>query len=333
VTRLGYTGHYAAGSDCVLGRFSSAVPTTVSERFTPAFAAKFFINGQSDSQTLIAQHDIGGQSSGTDHSAEPPVAKAIDNNFYKHALSNRLSFEKGVYAGVGAFSRLFYTAQYFAKNAFGLTYLVDPRELSANHLAEKDQSGREFALGVAKGPRFIWTVAPSDDVRSTFARLAASESDFRKHFLSLNSRGTGIPVFKVYASDTWTYDPQTDAQLIGEFVTTSPFVVSEAADVRLFFKHAMQFHPIPEAEGKPSPYTKDFHYSDWGDELFTSNCRLGVLEAEIIPKSEDDLDGTFIRDATINPKSLRRDKDGSTCFKNIVEDNIEDAITPYLKRL
>ncbi len=335
VSQLGYTGHYAEGSNCILGRLSSAVPTSVGDRFTPAFAAKFFVGGGAENQVLITQHDIGGQSSGTDYTIDPPKEKTVDNNYYKHNLSNRLSFEKGVYSGVGAFSRFFYTAQYFAKNVFGLTYLVDPRELSANHLAERNSAGDSIPRGKVKGPRFVWTVAPSREFKEQFGALASRDSDFRKHFLALNSeaKNGGVTIFKVYASDTWTYDPETDARLIGEFVTTSPFVVSEAADVRLFFKHAMQFHPIPENEGQPSPYTQDFPYSEWGDELFTSHCRLGVREAEVLPKNESDLDGTFIRDATVNPSSLRRDKDGSICIKNIIEGKIEEAITPYLKRL
>lgn len=334
VKKLGYTGHYADGNDCVLGRFSSAVPTNVEERFTPAFSAKFFVGGSSESQVLIAQHDIGGQSSGTDYTVDPPVAKTIDNNYYKHILSNRLSFEKGVYSGVAAFSRFLYSTQYFANKLFGIKYAVDPRELQANHLAEKSPSGVIIQKDQAKGPRFVWLVAPSPELRSRFAAMAASDRDFRKHFLSLNKEMNSGPVtvFKVYGSDTWTYNPEKDATLIGKLVTDSEFVVSEAADVRLFFKHSIQFVRIPEDEGKVSPYTQDFPYKEWGDELFTSNCRLGVLEQEIIPTSPDDLDGSFLEGAIVNSKTRRYNKDGSYCFKDFVKGRLEDALTPYLNK-
>ncbi|RZA23868.1 MAG: hypothetical protein EOP10_11555, partial [Proteobacteria bacterium] len=184
VQKLGYTGQYAQGNDCVLGRLSSAVPTSVVDRFTPAVAAKFFTGGSNESQVLIVQHDIGGQSSGTDFTVNPPREKTPDNNFYTHYLSNRLSFEKGVYSGVGAFSRFFYTAQYFSKNVLNLPFIFDPRELQASHLAERNVDGTKVAA--PKGPRFVWYTAPSDNVKANFADMAAKDRDFRKHFMSLN---------------------------------------------------------------------------------------------------------------------------------------------------
>ena len=336
VAALGYTGHYRDGSDCVLGRLSSAVPTSKADRFTPAFAAKFFVGGNQDNQVLITQHDIGGQSSGTDYTVDPPREKTLDNNFYTHYLSNRLSFEKGVYSGVGAFSRFFYSAQYIARNLLHLNYIVDPRELQATHLAERNAAGTVIAPDAAKGPRFVWTMAPSDSMKSEFGTMASKDSDFRKHFLSLNERmkdGANVVVFNVYASDNWTYNPEKEATLIGQFVTQSPFVVSEAADVRLFFKHSIQFRHIPDAEGKANPYTQDISFNEWNDKLFTSDCRLGVREAEVVPSSPTALDGTFIRDATVNPKTLRRDAKGNICIKNIILDKLEESISPWLQGL
>jgi hypothetical protein len=350
VTKLGYTGHYGEGNDCVLGRLSSAVPTSVPDRFTPALSAKFFVGGSSESQVLITQHDIGGQSSGTDMTVNPPRPKTIDNNFYTHALSNRLSFENGVPSGTGAFSRFFYAAQVFGQK-FGLKYIVDPRELQANHLALKSPSGKVIPKEQAKGPRFVWTVAPSTDAKAKFAAMAAQESDFRKHFLSLNRAGTTHTVFNVYASDTWTYEPEKDATLIGKLVTASPFVVSEAADVRLFFKHSFEFRRLEEAEGKPNVYTQDYPYEEWGKELFTGDCRLGVLENEVQPSWYSPLDGTFLYGAIVDPTTRRYAKDGSNCFFNFVSKRlegpleekrkefeerrkeIEDALAPYLIKM
>ena len=351
VKKLGYTGHYGEGNDCILGRLSSAVPTSVADRFTPAFAAKFFVGGASESQVLIAQHDIGGQSSGEDMTVTQPQAKKIDNNFYTHALSNRLSFENGVLAGVGAFSRFFYATQVFAQK-FGLKYIVDPRELQANHLALKSPSGKEFTKQQAKGPRFVWLVAPSGEVKAQFAAKAAQESDFRKHFLALNRENPApFTVYNVYGSDTWTYSPEQDANLIGKLVTDSPFVVSEAADVRLFFKHSFEFRRLEEAEGQPNVYTQDYPYKEWGKELFTRNCRLGVLENEVQPSWYNPLDGTFLYGAIVDPDTRRYGDDGSNCFFNFVAKRtqgpleekrkefeerrreIEEALAPYMSKL
>lgn len=330
VKKLGYTGQYAEGNDCVLGRLSSAVPTTVEERFTPAVATKFFTDGPNESQVLIVQHDIGGQSSGTDYTVNPPKEKGIDNNFYTKYLSNRLSFEKGVLSGVGAFSRFFYTAQWYSRNVLKLDYIFDPRELQASHLANRRPNGETVAK--PKGPRFVWMSAPTPDMKAEFGAMAAKDLDFRKHFLSLNSRGSSLPVFNVYASDTWTYDPPKDATLIGQLITNSPFVVSEAADVRLFFKHAIQFHKIPETEGKPNPYTQDFPFAEWNDKLFTDECRLGVKAEEVTPKNLEDLNGSFIWDAALNPFKMRKNKEGKPCLVGIIEGKLEETAGPALEK-
>lgn len=334
VSKLGYTGQFAEGNNCVLGRLSSAVPTSVADRFTPALAAKFFQDGPHESQVLIAQHDIGGQSSGIDYTVNPPVPKTPNNNFFLKYHSNRLSFEKGVPAGVGAFSRFFFTAQWFSKNVFNLPYTLDPRELQADHLAERTPKGEVVAN--AKGPRFIWIAAATPELKAEVGEMAKTESDFRKHFMSYNSRinkgANPMPIFNVWGSDTWTYEPEKDATLIGKMVANSNFVASEAADVRLFFKHSIKFRPIPETEGKPNPYTQDYPFAEWTEKTFTSECRLGVREIEVKPKNHDDLDGTFIRDALINPRSVRKDPNGKLCIINIIEDRLEETAGPELAK-
>lgn len=342
---LGLTGQYATRNDCVLGRLSSAVPTSVKERFTPALSTKFFVDGARESQVLIAQHDIGGQSWQTDESGE----HIIDNNFFSKYLSNRLSFEKGAVSGVGAFSRFFYTAQYFSRNILGLDYIFDPRELQANHLAEVDVTGRMPAE--PKGPRFVWMLPPSPKTRAAFAAKAAADLDFRRHFLDLNGRLTlgESPLFLVYGADSWTYEPEKDAKLIGKFVVNSDFLVSEAADIRLFFKHAIQFHKIPEAASEPNPYTQDYPFAQWNDELFTSDCNLGIKEKEVWPWdlswaygretlanvdfSKGSLDGTFLVDATVNPQTLRLSRNYEWCFAKFVEKRVGNPVPQLLEKL
>lgn len=342
--KLGLTGHYAKGNNCVLGRLSSAVPTSVEDRFTPALATKFFMDGAEESQVLIAQHDIGGQSWQKDENGEP----IIDNNFYSKYLSNRLSFEKGAVSGVGAFSRFFYTAQYFSRNILGLDYVFDPRELQANHLGKKEVSGRDLPDG--KGPRFIWLVAPSEKFREAFRKKAEQDSDFRRHFLAMNdSLELGkTPLYHVYGSDTWTYDPVSDAALIGKFVINSPFRVSEAADVRLYFKHAIQFHEIPDSVGGDNPYTKDYPFAKWTDDFFTHDCNLGARQKEVWPKdlvrhfgdesqlgqldfSKGSLDGTFLRGATVDPRSMRFSDKGEWCFGKFLKDKIGNPFEKLFK--
>ncbi len=336
VKALGYTGQFAEGNNCILGRFSSAVPPSSPDRHTPSIALKIFQDGPDESQTLIGMHDIGGQSSGVDYTVNPPQPKTINNNFFAKNLSNRLSLEKGVPAGTGAFSRFYYSIQYFAKNFAGINRLVDPRELQADHLSERTPTGKKVAA--PKGPRFVWFSAPAD-VRAKFGELAKDQSDYRKNFMAFNSSLNGganpLTVYNVYGSDTWTYAPEKDAKLIGNLVITSNFVASEAADVRLFFKHSINLarNIIPDAEGGPNPYSQDYPFAEWGDKLFTSECRLGVREAEVAAKDLNDLDGTFIRDALLNPKTVRKTLDGKLCIIDIVEDRIEETAGPAMSRI
>ena len=343
---LGLTGHYLEGNPCVLGRLSSAVPTSVEDRFTPAIATKFFMDGKNESQVLIAQHDIGGQSWKKDADGDT----LIDNNFYTNYLSNRLSFEHGVTSGFGAFSRFFYTAQYFSRHIFGLDYIFDPRELQANHLGEQGIDGQK--VSGAKGPRFVWMVAPSEARKQEFRDKADNNLDFRHHFLEMNDQiEVGkTPLYHVYASDTWTYNPVEEGTLIGQFIIASDFVVSEAADVRLFYRHAIQLQKIPETQGKDNPYTKDYGFADWTDETFTHNCALGATQKEVWPKnltskydkehlypgidfSKGSLDGTFLKGATIDPRTVRFSTDREWCLKNFVEDKFGGKIPEYLKSL
>lgn len=326
-----YSGQWGSGTDYVLGRFSSAVsPGSAVDRFTPAFSAKFFLGGKNDSQVLITQHDIGGQSQGETLDYVTGKPRTINNDYFLKPLSNRLSFEKGVYSGVGAFSRFYYAAKYFSK-LFDLNFVMDPRELQADHLSAKNVDGSD--VEGAKGPRFVWTVAGSEGLKTYFAKAAETEADYRKHFLALNKpvagvansgTGKGIVISKVYASDTWTYTPEKDATLIGELVTNSNFVSSESADIRMFFKHSIKYRPINEEESRVV-YNQDFDYNQWNteanrDELFTSNCRLGVKEKEVTPLPGvnkikiDDLDGTFVRDAVLT----RKTKDGSYCAPDLL---------------
>ena len=335
-----YTGLFK-DNDCILGRLSSAVPTTVEERFTPALSAKYFVDGNRESEVLIAQHDIGGQHSGQDDKGRPqgfPMEK-IDNNFYKKYLSNRLSFENMVPNGFGAFSRFLYATEIFTK-----TLGFDPRELSASHLAKVDAKGKDVRN--PKGPRFIWLAAPSEEVSAKFSEMAntyvggdVKNLDFRNHFLRMkfnpqNPSESDLPVlFKVYGSDKWTYDPtgkndpvngDGGAQLIGEFVVNSDFITSDAADLRLFFKHTFGGAKMLSSAENNKVFHKDYPTKDvdgvaqWDQEMFVRDCHLGAKKVEVE-------NGTFLRSAIIGPNP-RRDVDGNLCAPKLLGPKIEEGL-------
>ncbi len=114
-----------------------------------------------------------------------------------------------------------------------------------------------------------------------------------------------------------------------DLVADSDFVASDAADVRVFFKHFIQFHPIPEAEGKPNPYTRDYSYKDWNESLFTDNCALGVRASEIIPSKENELNGSFLKDSiALKP---RTGKNGEWCFAEFMGKRIKAVLGAKLE--
>ena len=320
-----YTGMFK-GNPCVLGRLSSAVPTTITERFTPALSAKFFVNGAEESQVLIAQHDIGGQNSGQNPDGSPRAfeMKDIDNNFYKKPLSNRLSFENLVPNGFGAFSRFLWATQLIVGDEF------DPRELSARHLAKfKHVETGSAAVSRPKGPRFIWLLPPSQEVKQNFHNMANETNngvkrlDFREHFMSYNS-GDQLPyLFNVYASDTWSYEPQKSATLIGRFKVRKQdnyptFVTSDAADIRLYFKHTFGDAKMTDANVNAT-FSKDFpatetktaangaKYKTWDEEMFVKNCALGARKEEV-------KNGSFLKSAILT-NARYSDKDEHCAYK------------------
>ena len=345
-----YGGHYK-GNDCVLGRLSSAVPTGVEERFTPAVSAKFFTDGQNPSQVLIAQHDIGGQSSGQDEEGRP-IPTEINNNFYAKYLSNRLSFEAAVPNGFGAFSRFLYsTLLHFNGKPY------DPRELAASHLAATKPDGTS---GSGNGPRFIWMAPPTSSTKNNFKQLAVEDLDFRKHFMQMNDtaqfQDEPVVLFNVYAAKSnWSYepvDPELDPanferagpdtpKLIGRFVLAedSRIIASEAADIRLFFKHTFGNALIQSAEINNEIYHRDYPLEKWysadnptvGEEMFTSLCSLGAKMKEVEPSKPGSLEGSFLKSAIVT--DARKDTDGTLCSVKIFGPKITDAIKAKLSQV
>lgn len=287
--RSKYSGHFQ-GNECILGRFSSAVsPGSAKDRFTPAFSAKFFMDGNFESQVLIAQHDIGGQ--------------GLDMNYFAKPLSNRLLFEKEVWAGLGAFSRFYWTAQKFLK-VNGIN-IPDPRELSAEHLGTMTPGGKKVDAPAA--PRFVYLL-PAD-----VSGFPSEWHDYREDFLGLNQKVAldpasqkgkvlkGIKIFHLYVSDTFTTDPLKEATKIGSFETKSVFVASDTADRRVFFKHSI----VPR---ETVDYPSDFPMSNWNDEWFSASCdRLSATQADLADNAliPGDTQGHFVESYVFKRRCAR----------------------------
>ncbi len=272
-----YTGLLRKGSNCVLVRFSSAVsPGTTWDRFTPGFAAKFFINGDHSSENLIVQHSIAGQGNNI--------------NYYEYPLSNKLKFIENQPAGFAAFSRFFNTAQDYLKDKTNLK-MVDPRELSVEHLASINVKGKK--LKNLKSPRFIFLVPPEGRA------FSEEQHDFRQDFLALNkgipadengriNKRNGIRLFDVYVSDEFTDNPKVEAQPIGYFESNSHFAVSDMAERRISFRHSIT---PQETENYPGEYPK----SKFNDETFTAECSyLGASFADMQPNPQDPSGNTSV---------------------------------------
>jgi hypothetical protein len=265
-----YTGLLQKGSDCVLVRFSSAVsPATSWNRFTPGFAAKFFIGGKHSSENLIVQHSIAGQGNNI--------------NYYEYPLSNKLKFTENQPAGFAAFSRFFNTIQDYLKNETNLK-MVDPRELSIKHLASINVNGK--TVNNPKSPRFIFLVSPGGQA------FSKEQHDFRQDFLALNQgipvdnegrvkKGKGVRIFDVYVADQFTDNPKAEAQRIGYFESKSHFAVSDTADIRVSFRHSTTPR---ETQDYPGEYPKSL----FNDETFTSECAtFGASLADMQPNAQD----------------------------------------------
>jgi hypothetical protein len=269
-----YTG-LLQGSDCVLGRFSSAVsPGTTSNRFTPAFAAKFFVDGKQLSRNLIAQHSVAGQGS--------------DMNYYKYPLSNKLKFIDNQPAGIAGFSRFFNTIQDYLKDKTGLE-MVDLRELSVEHLATIKLNGKK--VNNPKSPRFIFLVPPEGRA------FSSEQHDYRQDFLALNANipadkdgrvQKGVRLFDVYVAEKFTDDPKVEAKRIGYFESKSHIIASDTADLRVSFQHSIKPR---EVQDYPDEYPK----STFNDESFTASCAtFGAALADMEPNPQDPSGNTSI---------------------------------------
>jgi hypothetical protein len=269
-----YTG-LLQGSDCVLGRFSSAVsPGTSWKRFTPGFAAKFFVDGKQRSQNLIVQHSVAGQGNNI--------------NYYQYPLSNKLKFTDNEPGGIVAFSRFLNTVQDYLKNKTGLE-MVDPRELSVEHLATIKLNGKKVTN--PRSPRFIFLVAPEGRSFST------EQHDYRQDFLALNTDipaniggkvQKGVRLFDVYVAEKFTDNPKVEAKRIGYFESKSQIVASDTADLRVSFRHSINPR---ETQDYPGEYPK----STFNDQSFTASCAtFGASLADMQPNPQDPSGNTSI---------------------------------------
>ncbi|MEB3177692.1 MAG: hypothetical protein VKL59_01410 [Nostocaceae cyanobacterium] len=269
-----YTG-LLQGSDCVLGRFSSAVsPGTTSNRFTPGFAAKFFVDGKQRSQNLIVQHSVAGQGG--------------NMNYYEYPLSNKLKFTDKQPAGIAAFSRFLNTVQLYLKDKTGLE-MVDPRELSVEHLASVKLNGKKVTN--PRSPRFIFLVAPEGRA------FSSEQHDYRQDFLALNANipadkggqvKQSVRLFDVYVAEKFTDNPKLEAKRIGYFESKSHFVASDTADLRVSFRHSIKPRETQD-------YAGEYPKSTFNDESFTALCStFGASLADMQPNPQDPSGNTSV---------------------------------------
>jgi hypothetical protein len=272
--RNSYTG-LIKGSDCVLVRFSTA-PSPAGNIFGPGFVAKFFVDGMQSSQNLIAQHSVAGQGN--------------NMNYYEHPLSNKLKLIENTPSGIAPFSRFFNTIQDYLKDKTNFK-MVDPRELSVEHLASIKLNGK--AVNNPKSPRFIFLVAPEGRAFST------EMHDFRQDFLALNKgipadangrikKGQGVRLFDVYASENFTDNPKVDAKRIGYLESKSHIVASDTADLRISFRHSI-------TPRETEDYAGEYPKSTFNDKSFTANCaELGASLADMQPNPKDPSGNTSV---------------------------------------
>ncbi len=268
-----YTGLFK-GADCIIARFSSAVsPESAKGRFTPGFAAKFFVDGNHESLVLIAQQSFAGQGD--------------DYNWLARPLSNRMSFENNVLAGIPGFSRFFQTVQKFVGATAGIK-IQDPRELSIDHLAAMTESGQR--VEAPKSPQLLYLLP--GEVKA----FPSEMHDYRQDFINLNSSmpkdaaaglgkvTRGVRIADVYEADVFTTTPAKQGRRIGYFETKTIFVSSDAADRRVYFKHSIKPREAID-------YPSDFPKALWNDTWFTRSCDIFGSAARDLDASRFDPTG------------------------------------------
>lgn len=217
-----YSGLFADGSDCLIGRFSLADRPTASTSI-PALAIKIYVDGAHPSVNLHLMHSVDGQ---TGH------------DFFANDLSNVLP------PATSYATRLLERSFRSAAETLGVRD-SNPGRLTLDHVAAIHGDGTSVA--VATAPYRI-VLHPTEAARSLMPD-ASADSDFRRQLARL---APGTVLYDVYAYDA--AQPHDDAgksatatatagQHIGRLLLLSPVISSRYGDETLYFQHHMQQTP------------------------------------------------------------------------------------------
>ena len=204
----GYTGIYATGADCVIGRLSVATQPTASTSI-PAVALKFFVDGDNPSVNLHLMYSIDGQDG---------------HNFFEKEFSNIIPAPTTI--GTSLLASFFHNAAVL----FGAKDPT-PSHLTVEHLAKVNVDSSSVSAPHAPFKLVLKPTAAA----SAFMLGATVDDDFRT---KLADYPVGQAMYDVYALDVG--DTADKAKLLGQLVTTSKIVASQYGDEKLYFQHNMQ---------------------------------------------------------------------------------------------
>jgi hypothetical protein len=206
----GYTGIYASGADCVIGRLSMATKPTKTTT-VPGLALKFFISGH-ESVDLQIMNSTDGQQS---------------HNYFEMPFSNIIPPP----ASFG--TRLTQSLFRKAAVAFGAKDPA-PTHLTVEHLAKIQIDG---ATVVAPKSPFRLVFKPTV-VAGILMKDATVDTDFRTN---LARYPVGQAMYDVYALEEGDSPDELPARkLVGQLIPSSRIVASGYGDEKLNFQHHME---------------------------------------------------------------------------------------------
>lgn len=208
-----YTGIFK-GAECGLIRLSLTSKPDKSRGVAPGLALKILRDGQ-DSANVSALYSLSGQGK--------------DYNFFKYPLSNIVP--KGDSLGEIAIHKIF------------KKYSRYPEELMVDHMSAVDESG--VTERNVKSPRQIFFFpnrelgfsSSKHDVRTDFAKIPVGTTIYKIYAVNDKHRGFQYSNYNIIKHMN---DFLKDSTLIGEVVTTSPFIASEFGDTGILFRHELR---------------------------------------------------------------------------------------------
>jgi hypothetical protein len=206
----GYTGIYASGADCVIGRLSMATKPTKTTT-VPGLALKFFISGN-ESVDLQIMNSTDGQQS---------------HNYFEMPFSNLIPPPDSF--GTRLTQSLFRKAAV----AFGAKDPA-PTHLTVEHLAKIQVDGA--AIVAPKSP-FRLVFKPTV-VAGALMKDATVDTDFRTN---LARYPVGQAMYDVYALEEGESPDDLPARkLVGQLIPSTHIVASGYGDEKLNFQHNME---------------------------------------------------------------------------------------------